>query len=163
MCWHLLGNDLLNDFLNPGGSWVQTDLLPGSLQGGTVKQIKQKISKKNYILASLCTKSLTTHMISVSLQWELGGKSSILSMSLPMRRLSVSMQRQRGSTPRPLRLIPKGKNTTLTIRYVLLNLLPSLCYPLWLFMFELLYYCKSKCTFKWCKKYCVLMANTVIS
>jgi len=33
-----------------------------------------------------------THMISVSLQCGLGGKSSTLSMCLPMRRLSVSMQ-----------------------------------------------------------------------
>lgn len=43
--WHLLGNDFLNDLLNPLCSRVQTDLFPRSLQGGTVLKIRRKISK----------------------------------------------------------------------------------------------------------------------
>lgn len=83
-----------------------------------------KMFKYLYYSTIVLKKSVDTHMISVSLQWELGGKSSTLSMSFPMRRLSVSMQRQRWSTPRPLRLIPKRKKRkkNINIRYVFYNL-----------------------------------------
>lgn len=48
---------------------------------------------------------LVSYMISVSSQWELAGTSSTFAMYRPMGLLSVWMQRQCNSTPKPLRLL----------------------------------------------------------
>lgn len=77
-----------------------------------------------------CPVVIKVAMISKSLQCGLGGKSSTLSMCFPMRRLSVSMQRQRGSTARPLKLIPSMmvRNARKTITHtemILLVILPK--------------------------------------
>lgn len=50
---HLLGNYLLNDFLNPGCTRVQTDLFPRSFQGGSVLKNKEKKTVRTLFLMLL--------------------------------------------------------------------------------------------------------------
>lgn len=100
----------VNDLLHPGSFRVQAHFLSCLFQSGTAREtdlqsVRWKLRKKKMHQIRSGTGS-SSYMISIRSQWELGRISSTLPMWRPIRRLSVSMQRQCCSTPRLLRLIP---------------------------------------------------------